>query len=83
MPNWLITITVEIKMQEKFIKRLQSFYLHLPTNIEIKGEQKPYMKEAYNEQDLWSGTTLPWMAIGYEVTLTPLQLLTFFNAVGQ
>jgi cell division protein FtsI (penicillin-binding protein 3) len=67
---------------KKFINRLKSFYLHLPTGIELKGEPTPYIKEPYNEEDLWSGTTLPWMSTGYEVTLTPLQLLTFYNAVA-
>ena len=67
---------------ERFIQRLQSFYLHLPTGVEIKGEQKPYIKQAYNKEDLWSGTTLPWMAIGYESLMTPLQLLTLYNTVA-
>lgn len=30
----------------------------------------------------WSGVSLPWMSIGYEVALTPLQVLTFYNAVA-
>ena len=67
---------------EQFINRLKSFYLHLPTGVEIKGEEKPYIKEAYNKEDLWSGTTLPWMAIGYETMFTPLQILTFYNMVA-
>ena len=67
---------------EQFIKRLKSFYLHLPTGVEIRGEESPYIKEAHNKDDLWSGITLPWMAMGYETTLTPLQLLTFYNTVA-
>lgn len=66
----------------KFIERLKQFNLHLPTGIEIEGEAAPYIKEAYNEGDNWSGTTLPWMAIGYESLLSPIQLLTFYNAVA-
>lgn len=65
-----------------FIQQLRDFNLHLPTGIEIEGEANPYIKEAYNEEDQWSGVTLPWMSIGYEVRLTPLQLLTFYNAVA-
>jgi cell division protein FtsI (penicillin-binding protein 3) len=30
----------------------------------------------------WSGITLPWMAVGYEVMQTPLQILTFYNAIA-
>ncbi len=67
---------------EQFIKRLKDFRLHLPSNIEIKGEAAPYIKTPYSKEDKWSGITLPWMSIGYEVTITPLQLLTFYNAVA-
>ncbi len=66
----------------RFISRLKDFNLHLPTGIEIDGEGAPYIKQAYSREDNWSGTTLPWMAIGYELRLTPLQLLTFYNAVA-
>jgi len=66
----------------KFISRLKEMKLHLPVNIEIDGEANPYIKEAYSKEDKWSGITLPWMSIGYEVELTPLQLLNFFNAVA-
>ncbi len=66
----------------RFIKRLKDFNLHLPTGIEIDGEANPYIKEAYSEEYQWSGITLPWMSTGYEVKLTPLQLLSFYNAVA-
>ncbi len=66
----------------QFIERLKAFNLHLPTGIELDGEANPLIKEAYSAEHQWSGTTLPWMAIGYEVRLTPLQLLTFFNTVA-
>ena len=66
----------------RFIKRLKQFNLHLPTGITIEGEANPYIKEAYSEQDSWSGTTLPWMSIGYEMKISPLQLLTFYNAIA-
>ena len=66
----------------RFIKRIKSFYLHLKTNVELEGEVNPVVKEAYNEEDLWSGITLPWMSIGYATELTPLQLLNFYNSVA-
>ncbi len=65
-----------------FVKRLKGFNLHQPTGIEVLGEANPYIKEAYNAKDDWSGTTLPWMSIGYEMRITPLQLLTFYNAIA-
>jgi cell division protein FtsI (penicillin-binding protein 3) len=67
---------------ERFIRRLKEFNLNLPTGIEINGEAEPYIKEAYNTLDQWSGTTVPWMSIGYELEITPLQLLNFYNAVA-
>lgn len=70
------------KAAAQFIERLQAFNLHVPTGIEIAGEANPFIKEAYSEEDRWSGTTLPWMSIGYELKITPLQLLTFYNAIA-
>ena len=66
----------------RFIQRLKDFNLHLPTGIQIGGEANPYIKEAYSEDDQWSGISLPWMSTGYELRLTPLQLLQFYNAVA-
>ncbi len=74
--------TVRWEGAARFIQRLKDFNLNLPTGIEIDGEVDPYIKEAGSEEDLWSGLTLPWMAHGYELQITPLQLLTFYNAVA-
>ncbi|MEM8527218.1 MAG: penicillin-binding protein [Bacteroidota bacterium] len=71
-----------VRKAGEFIDHLKEFKLHLPTAVEIDGEAKPYIKEAYNTEDYWSGTTLPWMSIGYEITLTPLQMLSFYNTVA-
>ena len=50
------------------------------TGIDLKGEKDPLF---YHPGDgHWSGTTLPTMAYGYEVMLTPLQILNFYNAVA-
>lgn len=65
-----------------FINQLRGYNLHLPTGIQINGEAAPFIKEAYSKEMEWSGITLPWMSIGYEVLITPLQLLTFYNAVA-
>ena len=67
---------------KKFIDRLKSFGLNLPTGIKIEGEATPYIKEAYSRDDHWSGTTLPWMSTGYELTMTPLQMLSLYNTVA-
>ncbi len=70
------------KGAELFIDKIKQFNLHLPTGIEIEGEANPFVKKAYSDSSQWSGITLPWMSTGYEVKVTPLQLLTFYNAVA-
>lgn len=67
---------------EKFIKRLQQFRLDQPTGIKIMGEAAPYIKNPNSKEDQWSGITLPWMSIGYELRLTPLQIASFYNAIA-
>lgn len=66
--------------ERAFIDRLYSMNLNQPLGLPIKGEAMPYIK--YPGDKLWSGVTLPMMSIGYEVTLTPLQILTFYNAIA-
>lgn len=70
------------KNAKKFIKRLEQFGLNERSGIDLEGEPKPYIKQAYNLEQNWSCTSIPWMAHGYELTVTPLQLLTFYNAVA-
>ncbi len=67
---------------KKFVQRLNQFGLNDRVGIDLDGEPKPYIKEAYNEDQHWSCTSVPWMAHGYELTMTPLQILTFYNAVA-
>jgi cell division protein FtsI (penicillin-binding protein 3) len=65
-----------------FRNRLSQFGLDKVTDIEISGEPKPSIKNPTRDKKLWYGTTIPWMAHGYELSMTPLQLLTFYNAVA-
>jgi cell division protein FtsI (penicillin-binding protein 3) len=64
---------------QKFIDRLDKMGLRKPLGIEIAGEGKPFIKDT--DHETWSGISLAWMAHGYEVQQTPLQILTFYNAV--
>lgn len=68
------------KDPERFINRLYSMGLKNPTGIEIAGEQDPFIKNANHSS--WSKVTLPFMAHGYELLMTPLQVLAFYNAVA-
>lgn len=44
-----------------FVERLKSFGLDRPTDIEVGGEEKPYLKTPGDEKAGWSGTSLPWI----------------------
>lgn len=65
---------------KQFIERLKSWGLHEPIGIDIHGEGKPNLPEP--GKDNWSRNALPSMAYGYNLTLTPLQQLTFYNAIA-
>ncbi|HET8886434.1 MAG TPA: penicillin-binding protein [Salinimicrobium sp.] len=65
---------------EKFVNRLYNMGLNEKLGLEIKGEGKP--KIPHPKDKNWYGTTLPWMAFGYGVHLTPLQTLAFYNAIA-
>jgi cell division protein FtsI (penicillin-binding protein 3) len=68
------------KDPQKFVDRLHKMNLSQPLELDISGEGMPMIKNV--KDPLWSGVTLPWMSIGYEVRLTPLQMLTFYNAIA-
>ncbi|HOU01964.1 MAG TPA: penicillin-binding protein [Bacteroidales bacterium] len=63
-----------------FVNRLYAMKLNEKLNIQLKGEGEPLIR--YPGDKLWSGLSLPMMSHGYEVQLTPLQILTFYNAVA-
>jgi cell division protein FtsI (penicillin-binding protein 3) len=65
---------------ELFIEQIRKMGLLGQTQFDLKGEPEPYIITP--DQKFWSKVTLPWLAIGYNVKLTPLQLLTFYNAVA-
>jgi cell division protein FtsI (penicillin-binding protein 3) len=65
-----------------WIKRLKQFGLNEPTGIDITGEAIPEIKDPVKDKVKWYGTTIPWMAHGYELMFSPLQMLNFYNAVA-
>jgi cell division protein FtsI (penicillin-binding protein 3) len=68
------------KRPQDFIDKLHSFGLGTPLGLQIKGEGQPLVKNTTDKS--WSGISLPWISIGYESKLTPLQILAFYNAVA-
>ncbi len=69
-----------VKKPQAFIDKLLSFGLGKPLDLEIEGEGMPLIKSTTAKS--WSPVSLPWISIGYETKLTPLQVLTFYNAVA-
>lgn len=69
--------------RKAYIDKLRQFRLDRSTGIEISGENSPKIKDPiYQTQSKWSGITLPWMSMGYELQITPLQMASFYNAVA-
>ena len=65
---------------KKFVDRLYNMGLNKNLALPILGEGVP--KIPYPTDTDWDGLDLPWMAYGYGVSLTPLQTLTFYNAIA-
>lgn len=65
----------------KYVDGLYNMSLNKPLGTEINGEGIPFIKHP-EESRSWWGTSLTVMSYGYEVRQTPLQTLTYFNAVA-
>ncbi|MWB95249.1 PASTA domain-containing protein [Flavobacterium sp. GA093] len=65
---------------KKFVDHIRSFGLNKTLGLHFKGEGRAYIP--YPGEKGWSGISLPWMAMGYEVSVTPMQTLTLYNAVA-
>lgn len=66
---------------EKYIDKLYDMSLDQPLGLAIIGEGMPKIKHPSNRQTWW-GTSLTAMSFGYELQITPLQTLAFYNAVA-
>jgi cell division protein FtsI (penicillin-binding protein 3) len=68
------------KNPAEFINHLNAYGLNKPLGLSIQGEGIPRIPQPTDK--LWSPMSLPSMAFGYEVSITPLQTLTFYNSVA-
>lgn len=67
--------------QERFSNHLYEWGLNKKLMLQIPGEGQPVIKNPKNRS--WNkNQTLPQMAYGYEMQITPLQMLAFYNAVA-
>jgi cell division protein FtsI (penicillin-binding protein 3) len=65
---------------KEFVDRIDRMGLNKPLGLPFQGEGKPYIPQPGDKH--WSAISLPWMAFGYGVSVTPLQTLTLYNAVA-
>ncbi|MBR6181733.1 MAG: transpeptidase family protein [Prevotella sp.] len=74
------------KQPQKFVDGLHRVGIAEDLKLPIVGYAVPRIR--YPDQknskgvSLWSGTTLPWMSIGYETQVPPISTLTFYNAIA-
>ncbi|PJJ09414.1 cell division protein FtsI (penicillin-binding protein 3) [Flavobacterium sp. 1] len=64
----------------RFVNHVNSFGLNKKLGLAFRGEGVPFIPQPSDKN--WSNISLPWMAFGYGVSVTPLQTLTFYNAVA-
>lgn len=65
---------------KRFTDKLRELGIDKPLGLEIQGEGLPQIVDVSNPE--WSAVSLPWMAIGYGVSFTPLQILSLYNAIA-
>jgi cell division protein FtsI (penicillin-binding protein 3) len=63
---------------EKFYKHLETFGFTKPIDIELPGAAKPRLAEPKK----WSGVSAAFIAHGYELQVSPLHTLMFYNAIA-
>ncbi len=68
------------KNPSTFIDKLKQMHLDMKIGVPIKGEGTPVIPKPGDK--LWSKNALPSIAYGYNLKMTPLQILTFYNAIA-
>lgn len=66
--------------EKDFISRVRKMGMFEKLGLGIQGEAKPYINQPGDKT--WSGISLAQISYGYELKVTPLQTLTFYNAVA-
>ena len=71
---------------EKYVDGLYALGLNKKIGTGTAGEAQPLIKHPNDKtkdgRKIWSNVSLPWMSIGYEVNVTPLQIITLYNAIA-
>ena len=74
---------------ERYVQGLQRVGIREDLKLEniLPGYRKPLIrmpgrKKNGRYDDNWYATTLPWMSIGYETQIAPINTVTFYNAIA-
>jgi cell division protein FtsI (penicillin-binding protein 3) len=64
----------------QFINHLKNMGMDNVTGIDLSGEGRPLIYKPGHK--LWGPSTIPWMAFGYNLLVSPLQTANLYNAVA-
>ena len=74
------------KNPEKYVQGLERVGIRTDLQLPIRGYLPPYIRmpdtKTTDRAKYWSKTTLPWMSIGYETQIAPINTVTFYNAIA-
>ncbi len=70
----------------KYVQGLYRVGIHEDLKIPLVGYHPPYIRmpdtKTTDRAKYWSKTTLPWMSIGYETQIAPINTVSFYNAIA-
>jgi cell division protein FtsI (penicillin-binding protein 3) len=66
----------------KFVDGVYRIGFHHDMQLEIPGAATPLIPHPKDSKHRWPATKLPWMAFGYETGISPIYILSFFNAIA-
>ena len=70
----------------KYVQGLYRVGIHEDLKLPIMGYHPPYIRmpdtKTTDRAKYWSKTTLPWMSIGYETQIAPINTVAFYNAIA-
>ena len=74
------------KNPEKYVEGLYRVGIHEDLKLPLVGYHPPVIRmpdtKTTDRSKYWSKTTLPWMSIGYETQIAPINTLAFYNAIA-
>ena len=74
------------KEPERYVKGLYRVGIHEDLKLPLVGYLPPSIrmpeKNKRGQYLNWSKTALPWMSIGYETQIAPINTVTFYNAIA-